>query len=91
MQILGRARKSPRFSENFGNAASLFLRSLKVFCRCFYDFLKFTENLRKSSEMYYLIPCLNLPKTYARQLRYGQSVSLRLNINDSRKCDDKYA
>ena len=29
--------------ENFGN-------SLKVFSRCFYDFLKFSENLRKFSE-----------------------------------------
>ena len=57
MEILERARKSPRISENASNP---FLRSLndfmkllenfgnssKVFSRCFYDFLKFLENLR---------------------------------------------
>ena len=63
MEILGRARKSPPISElrkrfksvfeelkrfmklleNFGNSS-------KVFSRCFYDFLKFSENLRKFSE-----------------------------------------
>ena len=63
MEILGRARKSPRISElrkrfksvfeelkrfmklleNFGNSS-------KVFSRCFYDFLKFSGNLRKFSE-----------------------------------------
>ena len=61
MEILGRARKSPRISENFKNASNPFLRELKrfmkllenfgnsskVFFRCFYDFLKFSENLRK--------------------------------------------
>ena len=65
MEILGRARKSPRISENFGNASNPFLRSLndlwnfwnfgnssKVFSRCFYDFFKFSENLRKSSEIF---------------------------------------
>ena len=31
--------------ENFGNG-------LKVFSRCFYDFLKFSENLRKSSDVF---------------------------------------
>ena len=31
--------------ENFGNSS-------KVFSRCFYDFLKFSENLRKSSEVF---------------------------------------
>ena len=31
--------------ENFGN-------SLKVFSRCFYNFLKFFENLRKSSDVF---------------------------------------
>ena len=61
------ARKSPRISENFGNASNLFLRSSndyftkllehfgnssKVFSRCFYDFLKFSENLRKCSEIF---------------------------------------
>ena len=30
--------------ENFGNSS-------KVFSRCFYDFLKFSENLQKSSEV----------------------------------------
>ena len=66
MEILGRARKSPRISENFGNASNPFLRILKgflkylenfgnsskVFSRCFYDFFKFSENLRKSSEVF---------------------------------------
>ena len=61
------ARKSPRISENFGNASNLFLmssndyftkllehfgNSSKVFSRCFYDFLKFSENLRKCSEIF---------------------------------------
>ena len=66
MEILGRARKSPanfrklqkrlkpvfeelkrfmKLLENFGNSS-------KVFFRCFYDFLKFSENLRKSSEVF---------------------------------------
>ena len=31
--------------ENFGNSS-------KVFSRCFYDFFKFSENLRKSSEVF---------------------------------------
>ena len=31
--------------ENFGN-------SLKLFSRCFYNFLKFSENLRKSSDVF---------------------------------------
>ena len=31
--------------ENFGNSS-------KVFSRCFYDFLKFYENLQKSSEVF---------------------------------------
>ena len=62
VEILGRARRSqrklrkrfkPAFEElkrfmkllkNFGNSS-------KVFSRCFYDFLKFSENLRKSSEV----------------------------------------
>ena len=66
MKILGRARKSPRISENFGNTSNPFLRKLKrlmkhmenfgnsskVFSRCFYDFLKFSENLWKSSEVF---------------------------------------
>ena len=34
-----------KFSENFGNGS-------KVIFRCFYDFLKFSENLRKSSEVF---------------------------------------
>ena len=76
MEILGRARKYPRISENFGNASNPFLRSLndlwnfwktsetvqkcirkifgngsKVIFRYFYDFLKFSETLRKSWEV----------------------------------------
>ena len=31
--------------ENFGNSS-------KMFSRCFYGFLKFSENLRKSSELF---------------------------------------
>ena len=64
MEILGRARKSPQISENFGNTSNPFLRKLKrlmkhmenfgnsskVFSRCFYDFLKLSENLWKSSD-----------------------------------------
>ena len=34
-----------KFSENFGNGS-------KVIFRCFYDFLKFSENLRKSLEVF---------------------------------------
>ena len=33
------------FSENFGNGS-------KAIFRCFYDFLKFSENLRKSSQIF---------------------------------------
>ena len=41
-EIFGSVRK---FSENFGNGS-------KVIFRCFYDFLKFSENLRKSFEVF---------------------------------------
>ena len=34
-----------KFSEKFGNGS-------KVIFKCFYDFLKFSENLRKSSEVF---------------------------------------
>ena len=34
-----------KFLENFGNGS-------KVIFRCFYDFSKFSENLRKSSEVF---------------------------------------
>ena len=34
-----------KFSENFGNGS-------KVIFRCFYAFLRFSENLRKSSEVF---------------------------------------
>ena len=40
-EVFGNLRK---FSENFGNGS-------KVIFRCFYDFLKVSENLRKSSEV----------------------------------------
>ena len=46
MEIFGRARKSP---EIFGKTLE---NSSKVFCRCFYDFFKLSENLRKSSEVF---------------------------------------
>ena len=41
-EVFGNLRK---FSKNFGNGS-------KVIFRCFYDFLKFSENLRKSSEVF---------------------------------------
>ena len=63
MEILGRARKSPRISElrkrfkpafeelkRFMKLLENFENSSKVFSRCFYDFLKFSEKLRKFSE-----------------------------------------
>ena len=40
--MFGNLRK---FSENFGNGS-------KVIFRCFYDFLKFSENLRECSEIF---------------------------------------
>ena len=40
--MFGNLRK---FSENFGNGS-------KVIFRCFYHFLKFSENLRKSLEVF---------------------------------------
>ena len=66
MENLGRARKSPPISENFGNASNPFFEELrrymkllenfrkssKVFSRCFYDFFKFSQNLRKSWEVF---------------------------------------
>ena len=46
MEIFGRARKFP---EIFGKTLE---NSSKVFSRCFYDFLKLSENLPKSSEIF---------------------------------------
>ena len=43
MEILGRARKSPRTSENFGNASNPFLRSLN-------DLLSFWKTLETVQE-----------------------------------------
>ena len=58
-EILARARKSPRFSKNFGNASNPFSRGFgklrKQFRSVFqviYDFLKSSENLRKSLEVF---------------------------------------
>ena len=45
-KIFGSVRKS---SENFGNGS-------KVIFRCFYGFLKFSENLRKCSEIFGKFP-----------------------------------
>ena len=45
MEILGRARKSPRISKNFGNALNPFLRSLN-------DLIKLLENFGNSSKMF---------------------------------------
>ena len=42
LEVLGNLRK---FSKNFGNGS-------KLIFRCFYDFLKFSENLRKLSEVF---------------------------------------
>ena len=44
-EIFGSVRKFSEISKNFGNGS-------KVIFRCFYDFLKFSENLRKSSEVF---------------------------------------
>ena len=44
--MFGNLRK---FAENFRNGS-------KVIFRCFYDFLKFSENLRKSSEIFGKFP-----------------------------------
>ena len=41
-EVFGNLRK---FSENFGNGSN-------VIFRCFYDFLNFSENLRKCSEIF---------------------------------------
>ena len=38
-----------KFSENFGNGS-------KVIFKCFYDFLKFSENLRKCLEIFGKFP-----------------------------------
>ena len=64
MKILGRARKSPRISENFKNVSNPFLRSLndlgniwkisEATQKCFQDvfnILEFSENLWKSLEV----------------------------------------
>ena len=43
--VLGELKRFMKLLENFGNSS-------KVFSRCFYDFLKFSENLWKSSEVF---------------------------------------
>ena len=43
-------RKLRKCSEIFGNFRKTFGNGSKVIFRCFYDFSKFSENLRKSSE-----------------------------------------
>ena len=63
MEILGRARKSPRISENFGNASDPFLRSLNDlwnFCKtsetvqkCFSDVFMIFKIFGKSSEVFW--------------------------------------
>ena len=47
LEVFGSVRKLNlrKFSENRGNGS-------KVVFRCFNDFLKFSENLRKSSEVF---------------------------------------
>ena len=62
MENLERARKSPRISENFGNASNQFLRSLndlRNFLKtsekvqeCFPDVFMIFLNFRKSSEIF---------------------------------------
>ena len=43
--VLEELKRFMKLLENFGNSS-------KVFSRCFYNFLKFSENLRKSSEVF---------------------------------------
>ena len=60
MEILGRAGKSPRIYENFGNASNPFLRGLndlgnfwktsETVQKCFPDVLGFFKIFRKSSK-----------------------------------------
>ena len=55
MGILGRARKSPsNFRKLQKRLKPVFeeLSRFQVFSRCFYDFLKFSEYIRKSSEVF---------------------------------------
>ena len=47
-EIFGSVRNLRKFLENFGNGS-------KVIFRCCYDFLKFSENLRKSSAIFSLV------------------------------------
>ena len=53
---LGNLREFPKTSETlqtrFEKLLENFVNSSKVFSRCFYDFLNFSENLRKSSEVF---------------------------------------
>ena len=59
MAILESARKSPQISKNAGNTSKPFLenfgklrKQFKSIFQIIYDFLKFLENLRKSSEAF---------------------------------------
>ena len=58
MEILESAWKSPQISKNSGNTSNPFLenfgklrKQFKSIFQIIYDFLKFLENLRKSSEV----------------------------------------
>ena len=69
--------------ENFGNSS-------KVFSRCFYDFLKFSENLRKSSEVF------GNPRKFSENFGNGSKVIFRcfydfLKLSENvRKCSDVF-
>ena len=43
--VIEELKRFMKLLENFGNSS-------KVFTRCFYDFFKFSENLRKSSAVF---------------------------------------
>ena len=69
--------------ENFGNSS-------KVFSRCFYDFLKFSENLRKSSEVF------GNPRKFSENFGNGSKVIFRCFYNflklseNVRECSDVF-
>ena len=52
-EISANFRKLRKCSEIFGNFRKTFGNGSKVIFRCFYDFSKFSENLRKSRVEYY--------------------------------------
>ena len=77
--------------ENFGNSS-------KVFSRCFYDFLKFSENLRKCSEKFgngskVIFRCFYDFLKFSENLRKSSEVfrNLRKISGRDRKCSYWFA